>query len=128
MGVAAVSSILFVCVPKPLYRLFTQDPEVLAFGVTYLRIMVMTIFVAGITGSFQAMITGCGFVSLGFVLGIVDGVISRIGFSLLFLYVFDMGVTSYFWGTAFSRTITGVIVVGYFLSGKWKNRKLLTEK
>ena len=88
----------------------------------------MTIFVAGITGSFQAMITGCGFVSLGFVLGIVDGVISRIGFSLLFLYVFDMGVTSYFWGTAFSRTITGVIVVGYFLSGKWKNRKLLTEK
>lgn len=127
MVVAAVSSVMFVCIPKPLYRLFTADPEVMEFGVTYLRIMVMTIFVAGLTGSFQSMVTGCGFVSLGFVLGILDGVISRIGFSLLFLHVFDMGVTSYFWGTAFSRTLTGVVVVAYFISGKWKNRRLLTD-
>ncbi|MCC8045951.1 MAG: MATE family efflux transporter [Clostridiales bacterium] len=127
MGVAAISSVMFVCIPKQLYSIFTSDPEVLEFGVTYLRIMVMTIFVAGITGSFQSMVTGCGFVSLGFVLGIIDGVVSRIGFSLLFLNVFNMGVTSYFWGTAFSRTLTGVIVVGYFISGKWKTRKLLTE-
>lgn len=125
MVVAAVSSILFVFVPKPLYRLFTTDAEVIEFGVIYLRIMVMTMFVAGITGSFQSMVTGSGFVSLGFLLGILDGVISRIGFSLLFLHVFDCGVVSFFWGTAFSRTLTGAVVVAYFLSGKWRTRKLL---
>lgn len=127
MIVAAVSSVMFLMIPKPLYRLFTSDNAVIEFGVTYLRIMVMTIFVNGTTGAFQSMVTGCGFVSLGFVLGIVDGVISRIGFSLLFLYVFGAGVESFFWGTAFSRTLTGVIVVAYFLSGKWKTRKLLTD-
>lgn len=127
MVVAAVSSVMFVCIPKPLYRLFTSDTEVIDFGVTYLRIMVMTIFVAATTGAFQSMVTGSGFVSLGFVLGIVDGVVSRIGFSLLFLNVFHKGIESYFWGTAFSRTLTGVIVVSYFLSGRWATRKLLTD-
>lgn len=125
MVVASVSALLFVFIPKPLYRLFTTDTEVIEFGVTYLRIMVMTMFVAGITGSFQSMVTGSGFVSLGFLLGILDGVISRIGFSLLFLYVFDLGAVSFFWGTAFSRTLTGVVVVAYFISGKWRTRKLL---
>lgn len=128
MGVAAVSSLLFLFVPKGLYRLFTMDEAVIDFGIIYLRIMVMTIFVNGTTGAFQSMVTGCGYVSMGFILGIVDGVISRIGFSLLFLHVFHAGVTSYFWGTAFSRTLTGVIVVWYFLSNKWAERKLLTEK
>ena len=127
MVVAAISSIMFVFIPKPLYRLFTSDNEVIEFGVIYLRIMVMTIFVNGTTGAFQSMVTGCGFVSLGFLLGIVDGVISRIGFSLLFLHVFHAGVESFFWGTAFSRTLTGLVVVGYFLSGKWRTRKLLTD-
>lgn len=124
MLVAAVSSILFLWFPKPLYRLFTADKEVIDFGVVYLRIMVMTIFVNGTTGAFQTMVTGCGFVSLNFLLGIVDGVISRIGFSLIFLYFLDAGVESFFWGTAFSRTLTGIVVVTYFFSGKWKSRKL----
>lgn len=127
MGVAAVSSLMFVFIPKQMYRLFTSDEAVIEFGVTYLKIMIMTIFVTGTTGAFQSMVTGCGFVSLGFALGIVDGVISRIGFSLLFLHVFDAGVVSYFWGTAFSRTLTGLIVVWYFLSNKWAHRKLLTD-
>lgn len=127
MVVAAVSSLMFLFIPKPLYRLFTADEAVIEFGVTYLQIMVMTIFVNGTTGAFQSMVTGCGFVSLGFLLGIVDGVISRIGFSILFLNVFHQGVESYFWGTAFSRTLTGVVVIAYFLSGKWRTRKLLTD-
>ncbi|MCM1296848.1 MAG: MATE family efflux transporter [Muribaculaceae bacterium] len=127
MAVAAVSSLLFLLIPRQLYRLFTPEEAVIEFGVTYLRIMVMTIFVNGTTGAFQSMVTGSGFVSLGFLLGILDGVVSRIGFSILFLRVFHLGVESYFWGTAFSRTLTGVVVAAYFLSGMWKRRRLLTE-
>ncbi len=125
--IAAMSSTLALTIPKSLFSVFTDDPAVIEFGVVYMRIMVMTFFMSAITGSLQTMVTGSGFVSLGFLLGIMDGVVCRIGFSLLFLHVFNYGVTSFFWGTAFSRTIPGLICFTYFISGKWRTRKLLTE-
>lgn len=125
--VATIASILALTMPRQLYSIFTPDPEVIELGVEYMRILVMSLYMMAFTGSLQALVTGSGFVSLGFVLGIMDGVVCRIGFSLLFLHVFNAGVTSFFWGTAFSRTIPGLICLAYFLSGKWKTRKLLVE-
>jgi Na+-driven multidrug efflux pump len=125
--ISSVSSTLALTVPKELFGIFTDDPQVIEFGVVYMRIMVMTFFMSAITGSLQTMVTGSGFVSLGYLLGILDGMVCRVGFSLLFLHVFDYGVVSFFWGTAFSRTIPGVICLVYFLSGKWRTRKLVFE-
>lgn len=125
--VATIASIFALTMPRQLYSIFTSDPEVIELGVVYMRILVISLYMMAFTGSLQAMVTGSGFVSLGFVLGIMDGVVCRIGFSLLFLHVFDAGVTSFFWGTALSRTIPGLICLAYFLSGKWKTRKLLTD-
>lgn len=127
-GLAAIGSILSVLFPRQLFGVFTQDPEVIEMGVIYMQILVIGLFMAAFTGSFQSMVTGSGFVSLGFLLGIMDGVVCRIGFSLLFLYVFHQGVISFFWGTALSRTIPGIICLIYFLSGNWRRRKLLSEK
>ena len=79
------------------------------------------------TGSFQAMVTGCGFVELGFFLGLLDGVICKIGLSLLFMSVFHMGYIGIWWGVACSRILPGCICVGYYVSGRWKTRKLLTD-
>lgn len=126
--IAAVSSTLALILPRELYSIFTSDPQVIEFGVIYMQIMVMTFFMSAFTGSMQTMVTGSGFVSLGYLLGILDGMVCRIGFSLLFLHVFDYGVISFFWGTAFSRTIPGIICLIYFLSGKWRTRKLVFER
>ncbi len=126
--VAVIASTLGVVMPKRLFGAFTQDPEVLEMGVVYMRIMVMAFFMSAITGSLQSMVTGSGFVSLGFLIGILDGVVCRIGFSILFADIMEMGAIGYFWGTAFSRTLPAVVCFVYFISGKWKTRKLLTEK
>lgn len=125
--VATIASTLGVVMPKRLFGAFTQDPEVLEMGVTYMRIMVMAFFMSAITGSLQSMVTGSGFVSLGFLIGILDGVVCRIGFSILFADIMGMGAIGYFWGTAFSRTLPAVVCFVYFISGKWRTRKLLTE-
>jgi Na+-driven multidrug efflux pump len=74
------------------------------------------------------MVTGCGFVELGFAIGVMDGLVCKIGLSLLFMNVFHLGYLGLWWGVACSRIIPGAICVGYYLSGKWKTRKLLTEK
>lgn len=124
---AAFSAILVLLIPKQIYGLFTKDPEVIELGVTFLRIMIAHFFISAITGSFQALVTGSGFVTLGFVLGVLDGLVCKIGFSVLFAFVFDMGYIGLFWGVALSRSLPAIINVGYFLSGKWKTRKLLTD-
>lgn len=125
---AGFSALLCIFFPHQIFRIFTTDEAVIDLGAVFLRIFILHFFASAVTGSFQAMVTGCGFVELGFVLGILDGVICKIGFSILFMNVFHMGYIGLWWGVACSRILPGCICVGYYLSGKWKTRKLLTEK
>lgn len=76
----------------------------------------------------QDMVTGCGFVELGFILGLLDGILCKIGFSMLFMNVFRMGYIGLWWGVACSRILPGCICVGYYLSGRWKTRRLLADE
>ena len=113
--------------PQDVYRIFTTDVAVIDMGKVYLRIMVVHFFASAFVGAFQAMVTGCGFVSLGFAIGILDGVVCKIGLSLLFVNVMGMGYVGYFMGIAFSRILPGILCFAYYLSGKWKTRKLLSD-
>ena len=115
---AAVSSALCLLVPHEIFRLFTTDEAVIKLGATFLRIFILHFFASALTGSFQAMVTGCGFVELGFILGLLDGILCKIGFSMLFMNVFRMGYIGLWWGVACSRILPGCICVGYYLSGR----------
>lgn len=128
LAVATIGSALALTIPKMLFGLFTNDPEVLEMGVIYMRILVITFYLAACLGTFQAVITGCGFASFSFVIGLLDGVVCRIGFSLLFVYGMGMGITGFFYGNAMARSIPAVICFLYFISGKWKTRKLLVDQ
>ena len=127
LAIAAFMAFLALKFPVQIFSVMTQDTAVQQLGIMYLRIISIHFFVSATTASFQAMVTGSGFVSLGFVLGILDGVVCRIGISLFFLHVMHAGYESFWWGTAFSRVLPGVLCIAYFLSGKWRARKLLTE-
>lgn len=124
---AAGSAVLCLVFPHQVFSIFTNDTSVINLGATFLRIFILHFFASALTGSFQAMVTGCGFVELGFLLGILDGLICKIGFSLLFMYVFNMGYIGIWWGVSCSRILPGIICVAYFISGKWKTRRLLTD-
>ncbi len=114
--------------PQKIYGLLTNDPNVIVLGKQYLQILCIHFIVSAITSTFQAMVTGSGFVSLGFVLGILDGIICRIGFSLFFYHIMNLDFYSFWWGTSFARVLTGMVCIAYFISGKWKERKLLSEQ
>lgn len=127
MVVAVIASGLAWIVPKQMFSLFTNVEAVKELGVVFLHIMTIHFFCSAFVGSFQSMVTGCGFVELGFGIGVLDGIICKIGFSLIFLNVFGIGETSFWWGTAVSRFLPGCLCLAYFLSGKWKIRKMLSD-
>lgn len=127
MTVAAVSAGLSLLFPRQMFSLFTNEAAVVELGVVFLRIMSVHYFCSAFVGAFQSMVTGCGFVELGFAIGVLDGVVCKIGFSLIFLNLLGIGETSFWWGTAVSRFLPGCLCLAYFLSGKWKTRKMLSD-
>lgn len=125
---ATMAAIPMLLIPDKMFALFTDDPAVIELGSVYLRILVVLVYSSAFTGSFQTMVTGSGFVTLGFAIGVLDGLVCRVGLSWLFANVVGMGYIGLFWGAATARIIPGLLCLGYYLSGKWKTRKLLTEK
>lgn len=127
MVLAALSCGCALFLPRQLFRIFTDDVEVIEFGITFLSIMVYYYFISAFCNSFKSLVTGAGEVTLGLVVGIMDGVVCRIGISLFCDKVLNLGAVSYFWGMALCQFIPGLICLGYFMSGKWKTKKLLSE-
>jgi Na+-driven multidrug efflux pump len=74
---------------------------------------------------FFSLINGIGFASFGLFVGLMDGVIARIGLILIFTKVFNMGLMGIWLGNAIAGYACTVIGGGYYLSGKWKKRKLI---
>ncbi|MBQ3705030.1 MAG: MATE family efflux transporter [Clostridia bacterium] len=125
---ATFVSILVYFFPKQVFGIFTNDPAVLEMGVDYLYIMIIHFYASAVTSSFQCMVIGAGNATLNFIIGIMDGIICKIGLSLIFLGTMNLGVYSYFWGTALSRIIPGIICIIYFIRGTWKNANVLRAK
>ncbi|MBD5394543.1 MAG: MATE family efflux transporter [Lachnospiraceae bacterium] len=126
--VASIASVLALLIPRQLFGIFTSDQKVIEFGVIYMQIMVVTFMLSAMAGSMQSIVTGAGFVTLGFALGIIDGVIGRIGISILFTRYTELGVLGYFWSGGLCKIIPFLVALLYFLSGKWQTRKLLDGK
>jgi Na+-driven multidrug efflux pump len=127
MVFAVFSASAALLIPRTLFGIFTSDQAVIDYGVTYMSIIAVSYFVSAFCSSFKALITGAGEVILGLFVGILDGVICRIGISLFCVYVLDLGATGYFWGTALCQVVPGIVCLGYFVSGKWRTKKLLVN-
>ena len=125
---ATLVSLMVYFFPKQVFGVFTNDPAVLEMGVTYLYIMIVHFYASAVTSSFQCMVIGAGNATLNFIIGIMDGIICKIGLSLIFLGTLGIGVYSYFWGTSLSRIIPGIICIIYFCRGTWKNASVLKAK
>ncbi|MBD5085695.1 MAG: MATE family efflux transporter [Clostridiales bacterium] len=128
LAVAAIISLMVFLFPKAFFGIFTDDVDVLEMGVTYLNIMIIHFFVSAVVSSYQSMVVGSGNAALNFIIGILDGVVCKIGLSILFATVWSMGVYGYFWGTALSRILPAAACMAYFYSGKWKGATLLKKK
>ncbi|WP_455436205.1 MATE family efflux transporter [Hungatella hathewayi] len=127
LSIAFIGICLFLTIPHQLYLLFTIDETVADYGITFLRIMCVGCVVTTVAGTFKALATGSGAVKLCFMMGIMDGV-CRILVSLLFLYIFNQGPNSFYWGAALCEFIPFLMCFTYFISGKWKTQKLLSER
>jgi len=121
----ALLALIFALFPEKVFSLFDRDPEVLAMARPYVPICALNMLGFATRATAMAFINGIGFSRLSFIGGFIDGIIARIGLSLLFGISLSMGVRGFWLGSSLAGLVIGVIGAIYYFFGNWRNRELL---
>ena len=124
---ATLFSSVIIIFPRWLFGLFNSDVEVLDMAMTYVMPAVLNSFGFAVRSPFFALINGVGHPKLNLLVGLLDGVVCRIGLALLLGIVVGMGIRGFWYGSVLAGYIPLFIGGYYFISGKWKTQKLLIE-
>ena len=114
--------------PGPFVRMFNTEPEVVEVGITYLRIVSWGFIGHAFYMIFNGFILGVGNSLLNMTNSLLEGVVLKITFAILFANVLGMGLTGIFIGNALAPVGACIPGAVYYFSGMWKNRKLVAQR
>lgn len=116
---------VFLAFPEGIFRIFNDDPEVLAWAPKYMRICAICLLGFAMMAPYNGVIHGIGYASFGLVVGLLDAVGARVGLSILLGITFNMGIEGFWLGNSLAGFVTVILCGAYYYSGKWKKRKLI---
>lgn len=122
---AMVNITLCLLFPRQIFGIFNSDPAVMDYGIIYMRIVVIYFIISAVMGPLNSVVLASGAVKLEFLVGILDGVIFRIGISLLLSRGFHMGVVGFFWGNSLCIIVPLVLDLWYYFSKRWTKPRLI---
>ena len=124
----AILGLLGVAYPHAVVRLFDSDPAVLEMAPRFMVINLFTYMSFVFYQPFTSLINGIGHASFALINGIIDGFVARIGGVWLLHSVLDRGCWGVWWGAALASYLGATIGTIYFLSGRWRKKKLITAQ
>ncbi len=120
--------IVTVIFPEYVFGIFTSDPELLAYAVAnYIGVALVLYAGSALRPPMFSLINGSGNFKLNLAVAMFDGVIIRIGLSLLLGVTFACGVYGFWYGNALAGLTPFVIGGVYYLTGRWRTRKYLID-
>lgn len=118
-------SVLIVLFPEWIFSIFDKSPDVLLMCRMYVPIAVLNFTGESLRAPYIAFINGIGYPGMNFFMGILDGIIMRVGLAMLLGLVLGMGIFGFWLGSTLAGFAYGLLITPYFLSGRWKDRKLV---
>lgn len=120
LSVALLISLVLVCFPESVFRIFTKDSDVLAISGRYIPIAILLFFGSAMRAIMNALINGSGNYKINFVTAILDGIVLRIGLSVLFGLALGMKHYGFWLGDALAGFTPFWIGLVYYFTGLWK--------
>ena len=120
LGFAALLTVLTVSFPRAVFGLFNSEAAVLDMAMSYVPVAVIIYFGFALRSPFNSLINGSGNAKLNLTLGLLDGIVARIGLALLLGITAGLGVHGFWYGNALAGYVPFFIGFIYFLSRKWK--------
>jgi Na+-driven multidrug efflux pump len=120
LSIAAVFSVIMLMAPNLIFGFFTTDPEVLSIAHGYRFIAILLFLARAMRAVMSSLINGSGNYRINFVTAILDGIILRIGLSVLFGLGLNMRHYGFWLGDALAGFTPFWIGLVFFLTGAWK--------
>lgn len=117
---AAIMSLVVLAFPEQVFSIFSNDPAVLSMANLYAPVSALCFMGAGFRASSIAFINGIGATTMNYIMGIMDGLVVRIGLAWIMEQL--LGITGLWYGSAIAGFMFFVVGFPYFLSGTWKKR------
>jgi len=125
LAFAAAFATVTLLMPRAIFGLFNTDPEVLDVALIYVPCAILNFFGFALRAPFFALINGIGYARLNLAVGLLDGVVCRIGLAMLLGLALGMGIRGFWYGSVLAGYVPFLIGGAYFVSGKWKTQRLL---
>lgn len=120
-------SLLFIVFTDEIFRLFSADPAVLEMSRSYLVIALLNFSGFAVRTPMMALINGLGNGKLNIIVGLLDGVVARVGLAMLMGITWGMGIQGFWYGNVLAGYVPFIIGGVYFLSGIWRHQPLAIE-
>ena len=127
LTISAIISLGFVVFPQQIFGLFTDDLSVLEIAGGYIPIAVLLFFGSTSRAIMNSLLNGSGNYRMNFAVAILDGIIMRVGLSILFGLVLGMRHYGFWLGDAVAGFTPFFIGLGFYYSGSWKKGKAVAE-
>ena len=124
----AVLAGILAAFPRQVYGIFTSDRSVLPIAVSSVPIVILVFPGSVFRCPMNALLNGSGNYKVNFAVAILDGIVLRIGLSLVFGIVLDMEYMGFWLGDALASFTPFVIGIVYYKSGRWKSRRFVIKE
>ena len=122
-GYCAVCALVIGLFPRQVFSVFVTDAAVLNYAAAYAAVGVGCALGLALRATFCSVVTGVGNAALSMTIGIADGVVARIGLSLLLSA--SMGLLGFWWGSCLAGYVSALLGALYYFSGRWKHYRLI---
>jgi len=127
LAYSAVLSLFIVLFPEQIFGLFDTSQEVLAMSRRYVPIALLSFLGFAIRSPMMALISGMGRSTLSLAIGLLDGIVARVGLAWMLGSVFGMGIMGYWLGDCIASQIPFLIGGVFFWSGMYKKCKVVVD-
>ena len=117
-------SVVFFLFPQQLIAIFSEDPQVIAIGGEWLRILSYSYFVYGWWMVAVQAFNGAGDTATPTWINVVFFWLIQIPLSYLLAIVLDWQHTGVFWAVFVSETSVGLFTLWLFSRGRWKTKQV----
>ncbi len=123
---ALIFSLLITLFPTEIFGLFTdeEDADVLALAPGFVPIAILLFLASALRAIMNALINGSGNYKINFVTAILDGIVLRIGLSLLFGLALGMAHYGFWLGDALAGFTPFFIGIVFYFTGLWKKKEV----
>jgi putative MATE family efflux protein len=123
MGYSLFVSVLIIVFGKPLIRLFSSDIHVIAIGQDYLVIVSSFYLLLSVMFAFTGFLRGAGATFIPMVTTLISLYLFRI--PVAYFLSGKIGVNGIWWSEPVGWFAGMVILIIYYLSGKWKGKEVV---